>query len=408
MYNEMQTKLRRFLRNLDFQLEDAAFEKAGVILHLYFDTADIRDALLGLQAFYRPGLGWDVAKFYDKRTLVLSLAACGWLGKIRMLPPHQSELLHLLNIDLGVGIEPDPVGQARAFLRALNLIGKPESFIEAFDLYSSEDLLNYVRKQAASAIDFFKAIQCIRGNWHTKLLGWAQSGLLQLEAMQFDYRAIINSDEFHALKDAFDRKRPDRQMNNFADACVVALLISLVRQFNEGESQVLPRFLVPSPLFRDVVNAAGLADRLSYKGYGGDSSSILKDADYYVVKSIFSAQPASMSEADVRVSRWPAFIDLEHLRGQISDILEAQIPITDEAMDALHIGGKPLTAVIDELSNFSFFENVWLPLAAKEDLQIALAELEETKRQLQSEEFRDGVRSVLKATQEDLENNVRG
>src|ERR687889_585064 len=100
MNGDLTKHLTSIRRNLDLQLEDLALLKNEKIkIEFYFDNADMHDAVLGARAFYPPftSENFDIEKFNDKRTLVRSLASSGWLGKIRLLPPHQTEFLGQLN-----------------------------------------------------------------------------------------------------------------------------------------------------------------------------------------------------------------------------------------------------------------------------------------------------------------------
>src|SRR5215210_6379073 len=85
-----------FKNNLGLQLEDLELEKDGISIELYFDTSDIYKTLLGLEAFYTPREGFSRNKFMDKRALVHSLAASGWIGEYQLLPPHLAEFFSLL------------------------------------------------------------------------------------------------------------------------------------------------------------------------------------------------------------------------------------------------------------------------------------------------------------------------
>src|SRR5947209_6850682 len=110
MTSELTSQLEAIKKNLGLQLEDIALlKKEKIVTEFFFDNADIHDAVLGSRAFYPPFTheGFDVAKFTDKRTLVRSLASSGWLGKIRLLPPHQTEFLGQLNLYFGIGIPKD-------------------------------------------------------------------------------------------------------------------------------------------------------------------------------------------------------------------------------------------------------------------------------------------------------------
>ncbi len=156
-----------FKNNLDLQLEDLDLESTGTSIELYFDTSDVFRAVLGLEAFYTLGEGLDFAKFNDKRALVHSLLASGWLGEYRLLPPHETEFLTHVNLHFGVGIDMDPEGRARKFLEELNLATKHSKGL-GFDDLSNDQSYDSIKKQAGLAETMFKAVQCIIP-WHKRL-----------------------------------------------------------------------------------------------------------------------------------------------------------------------------------------------------------------------------------------------
>jgi len=83
--------LRRFVQQCWVIYCDIELERENKIVDVLFDTHDVRCALLGMDAFYNVDGVLDRRLFDDRRTLVQSLAAAGWLGAVSMLPPHQSE-----------------------------------------------------------------------------------------------------------------------------------------------------------------------------------------------------------------------------------------------------------------------------------------------------------------------------
>ena len=65
---------------------------------IYFDTADIIDILIGMRALSPlPGEAFRWKSYYDAKQLVYAMAYKGWLGPIRLLPPHLAELYDQLS-----------------------------------------------------------------------------------------------------------------------------------------------------------------------------------------------------------------------------------------------------------------------------------------------------------------------
>lgn len=399
------------LENLDMQIEDLTFEERNIAVDLYLDTSDVRDAVLGMQAFYTPGVGFNAYMFNQRRTLVQCLAASSWLGKFHMLPPHQAEFLNLLNLDFGVGIERDPRGRAQKFLRAFRVVDVRERKTKSLGNMSKQELYDFIRQQAGSADKFFKAVQCISGTWETRLTRWRESKLFELEPRQNeDYISVLKTKTFHSLKEVFDRKRPDRPMNNFADAAAVTMLVQRVEQFKRGHLEQIPRFFVSTQLFRDAVKEAGVEPLLRYesplpnKVVEEKFTSVLRDVDYFVFKSTFRPPPEKSVAVRDQGSTLDESLDLRRLRSQVADILTAQRPLTQQAVDRIEISGKPLGKIIEDLQRFVFLENVWLPYFATKDVQAAAKAL---SRAAQSKKFQCGVGEAISATKEALEENVQ-
>jgi DNA-binding transcriptional regulator GbsR (MarR family) len=410
MSGSLKEKVAWFLKHLDWQLEDLQIEKENLPIDTYFDTADVLKIVLGMQGFYTVEGGFKIESFGRERTLVHCLAASGWLGTIKMLSPHQAEFLTLLNMDFGVGLERDLKGLAWRFLEAVKVVGHSMSKAMPLDNMSDESLLKFVKNRAVSAINLFKAVQCIRGNWQTRLVKLRQSGLLQLDTEKVDYTTIVNREEFEKLKQAFDLKRPERKVNNYADAVAVTILIMRLEKLEELKR--VPRFFVSTGLFREAVEDAGIADSLCFTINSDDSKderpSVLREADYFLFKSMFRPPPELLSPADKHTLYFTEYRDLQKLRDQVAVILTAQDSLTPNEVDKIQVKGRPLSTVIEELEKLSFLENVWLPFSGEKDVQLALRDLGEAAEQLKSREFQRVVDKAVKVTKEELAKNVEG
>jgi hypothetical protein len=415
MNRTLKQKVIWFLDNLKLQIEDISLERDDKYIDIYFDTSDVRASLLGMEAFFNPHRGYNAQTFYEDRTLVQCLAAAGWLGQLQLLPPHQSEFLNLLNLDLDVETpaEKDPKARAQEFLYQIKVTGTTDQGLASAVTEKGEphkpDIVEFVREHASSAINIFKAIQCIRGvNWQKRLTDWRAKGRLVFRPINFDYPSILNSNIFKELKKAFDNKRPESTINNFADAAAVVLLIALVNRYRKGETDRVPRFFVPTHIFHEAVTEAGAMPLLAYKGSRkGGGLTVLRNEDYFKFSSFFRTRRRG-EKGDVAVDLDEEFESLNELRRQIEDILKAQEPLTSEAVDKIFFSEQPLSRIIEELQQLSFFENVWLPYSAQQEAQEALRELDETAQQLVSEDYSEAVEIAIGETRLELEENAKG
>ena len=407
MNHDLINRITSVKHNLDLQIEDIAFRKESVEVEMYYDTSDIHNAILGSRIFYPP-FEDDFAKrkFDDKRTLVHSLIASGWLGKIRLLPPHQAEFLTRLKFYFGVDIATDPKGDARNFLRDIGLENVNPFIDAASEGFKKEKLLEFVKEQAGFAEKLFKAIQCLVP-WHRRLARWESQKILEFETLKPRYDELIQTEDFGRLKREFDRRRSSTPANNFADAVAAAILIQRVKDFNQGDRSSLPRFYVPTELFREVFADAGVTSHLTYMGPSGEESSVLCNSDYYIYKAAFIPRPERAADIDPRTLESTEDY-LRDLSSKVTAVLDLQETLTPEALNEIKdLAGRPLSEIIKDLQQFSFLENVWLNFEAPQEMDQALSELVEASRDFASSDaFQQGVAKAIKVTEAKLNESV--
>lgn len=401
-------KVKWFVRNLDLLIKDLDLKRQQVDIETYFDTSDVRDIVLGMHAFLaHDDDEFQIQKFSLERTLVDCLAASGRLGSIDMLPPHQSEFLVLLNLDFGVpSLNVPPTELASQFLQSIPSLRNTDFSTVPLEIMTNEEILMFVRQSAGSAVDLFKAVQCIRGtNWMTRLINLRENGVLNLKIHNNDYKSILESKEFVRLKKAFDELRPSSLVSNFADAVAVVCLITLVDDFKYRHSPRVPNLFISSPIFLSAIERAGVGHLLTYKTQTGGDCSVLRNADYYVFKSTFltARDPSCQYDQDMRLDKTA---ELKELRLQLGEILQAQYPLDSELIDKIKFSGIPLGEIIDDLQQFSFFENVWLSSSAKNEIVFAQREISDATRYLDSKRFQRGVKEAIEATKKALADNV--
>jgi hypothetical protein len=422
MSEDLESRLRWFLQNLDWLLEDYQLEDKNIRVELYFDTLDVRHTILGLQTFYIAG-SFDAQKAFQTqkgrplrdRMLVLCLAFDGRLGAINMLPPHQGELLAGLrqNFDIHINLPPDQM--ARQFLEAVRRTGQIKGDSPTPHDADDSQRLREVRESVGSAIKFYKALLLTRGiTWQERLIRMRKAGTLKMEPLEIKFDAIIVSDIFKKLYPVFERMRPDRA-GNFADAVALTILAKKVEKANadpakqaeraNADGEVVPRFYVSSvqvgvrPLFLDVINEAKLTDAFVYTGLAGRKSQVIRRSDYFVFKSTFQ-RPAGQ-DADAQGGPTSAD-DVRALRDQVAELLNNKTPITPRQVDQIVFKGKSLTEVINDINTFSFFTNVWLSTSTTDE-EIVLEDLRQAASELKSESLTQEVREGLEDAKAMLE-----
>lgn len=436
MSEQLRNQLEWFLKNLDLLLEDYELEEQGMAVELYFDTIDVFRTVLGSQAFYYAG-SFDLQKIEEAfqtqegrplrdRTLVMCLAFSERLGKINMLPPHQSEFLELLNKDFYVNNDLPQSQMVRQFLQAVSqteVIKKELASLEEISSLkdvSDEQAIRHAREHAgehaASAMSFYKIIQLIRGvNWKERLL-IMRRGALELKRYEVDYDEIIRSNEFSRFHKSLKEKRKQGHwwLSNFADAVALTMLVDRVGQFNKHGRGPVPRFFASAarvggnPLFASVLEEAGLASSLEYfvpvGRDGRGRSTVIREADYFVFKSTFRP-PGSVVNPEDKVE----FSDPEEiydLRERIAKILEASSPLTPENLDKIVVSGKGLKQIIEDLNTLLFFKNVWLP-SSKQDVELVLEDLKRAADELKSEVLERNVNERIQEFKISIVENAR-
>ena len=396
---EIREKLGWFDTQLHLQIRDEEIERGGGSLVTYFDTSDVRDAVLGLQAFFALDKTFDLALFRPRRVLVRCLATSGWLAKFEMLPPHQSEFLSLLNLDFGFGKDSGWVSTERV-QEFMNRLGLREILDEArvsLTKLNKGELVGFVKRRALSAETLFRALQCARGgNWVVRLASLRKRGLIGIGPSGVDYGEVIASKHFGALRDAFNHRRPDKAVNNFADAAALSILLLQVEAFSRGLSKCLPRLFDSRGTFREVLDGVG-------HGIPDSLVESVQGADYFIFRAAFRPPVDVGRSSEEGGSRLD---DLLSLRGQIQEILGAQSKLTAEDVDNIKVSGRPLTKVIDDLQRLSFLENVWLPFHAETDVEAMVKELDDLARQESTRTFKDGLEAAIKEVKEAIRLNV--
>lgn len=380
-------ELERFKRNLDFLLYEMALEARGIPLTLYLDTADVRDATLGMYAFHPLEVRTMREDFGGKEagrdsTLIHCLAACGWLGPFHLLPPHQVEYLRMLNADFGLENAPEPMTFSRRFLQALVEEGVVDPSVTTVEGDTDEKLLQAMRRYLLSAMDYFKVVQCITGTWQTRLSTWMEAELFRLDAgEEVDLAVILRSPIFHRVKTAFDGLRPLRAMNNIADAVAIALLIQAVQQSKEGDARRIVCMYTPQAnLFWRVIEEADLKTELEYTAEDGMPISVLRDEGYFVFKSTFRPPEDILKDVEGHTPFSAGQDEIRRLRDDVAGLLKEPEYLMSQQVNNIVAFGKPLSTFLNELRDFSFLENVWVPFCAEYDVQEAVAKLREAQQ----------------------------
>ena len=351
-------ELKWFKRNLELQLEDIEFERRGKKIALYFDTADVQRAVLGLKAYYDPNNLLRVAFFTSDKTLVDCLIASGLLGPFQMVPPHLSEFSHKVEnrFDIGPTLSWDQ--EAKKFLKDVGLIGQEDIALENLN---DQEVSTLTAHEIDNAPLWFKAINCLLP-WHRRLNIWLHRNLLTLDSSPMHSRALVSSPDFPVLKKLFDDTRPGWSVNNFVDTLAISYLITLTTRLKQEESDVVPRFFIPSGehTFKSVLDKAKLHSKLSCPHpVTNQESSIFRDADYYKFKLTFRRDLDGLNRASA-LSPEEHEMDLRKLYEIVTNSIEGTRGLSErETIQYAHnldyvYQGRSLSELIKDLQGVAF------------------------------------------------------
>jgi len=369
--------LESFVGNLDVIFAEVELEKEGGGVEIFFDTADVRDAALGMRAFYENN-AFVPKSFDDPRALVQALAARGDLGPFQLLSAHQAEFLALMSIDFGLRSVPDLADFASTFLQDAHILKKAVSLSSL----TSEQISEIVQDQVGNAANFFKAVEAIRGDWRWRLRKWRASGIMHISSTPDDYSHLMTSDRFRPINEAFDNRRAGLSDNNFADAVALVALMKKVEAFNGSEGKhrregamakprTFPCFYAATPQFSRIAKKVGFEDLLEVVLPGGARASVIRGTEYFVLRAIARASRRAAADGSDEMLFTEDVLRMIH--AEMRDMLDAQKTLPpDQAANVQRTARTPMHELIRSVKELSFFDNVWLPYRAEEDTRRAL------------------------------------
>lgn len=387
------TNFSELVSELNVAQHDLWLQANGCVLSLYFDTADVRRALLGASEY----ISWENSetmvvntKDFEKReVLVDSLLAAMFLGPFSMLPPHQAELLRQLKSDEAFNRVPRKIDQT-SFLQQIGIDSRWGSDIS--DRVNESTLKETIERHVGAETErFFKAIQCIRMPWWERLRKLTRDQVFKQCEAEFSYQSLIKHKDFQRILLAFKNARPpsstrDTSKNNLADTISLLMLIELVRRYNKRASKAVPRFFDSSGLFERAAKDAGVLSNLVIESDEGLKSSALVLANGLVYKAVLFSRD-----------------DFGDLLANLRKAVEGREPASDEASRLDNLVRnlvQPLGEQLRHVLDLSFLERIWLKTMAKEELrEIANRWISETAL---TDHFRETIDLTVEASVRDV------
>jgi hypothetical protein len=380
-------RIEWFHQNLELLLEDI---KLGDRIEIYFDAEDLVAVILGMYYFRirkTRGVGahlfdWEAFR-NDDRVLVHCLAYAGWLGEIKLLPPHQAEFLNLLEHDFHLAnVTEKPWDLANRLLQEGLDQGQLTAGTETISLDQLErlkgpELVAAVGDKVELAKEIFKLLQCIKGTWRSRFLAWQEQGTFQ-DSDSFDPIPYLQDEIFLKVRNALESGRKHLSINNFSDALAVTILAGRTRDFKRGVAGAkLPLFFNHPGKLKDAIEKAGVQRDLEYRVSKNKTFSVLRDWHYFYFRATFGSGSLSKDQ-------------LQELLVQTERLRKGKAQARNEALSAI---GDAADIKVDEqikhMQEFRFFET-WL--ASSEDVQWVIQSLKKAK--LLHEQLREAVEDL--------------
>jgi hypothetical protein len=374
--------------DLNLAQHDLWLTEHGARPHLFFDTADVRRALLGANEYISwqgsaASMAVNVAEFDKPQVLVDCLIAAMLLGPFSMLPPHQAELLRQLRDNNAFERVPKKLDQT-SFLRQIGIDSRWGT-----DDTDEEVLRETLEAHAGEKTErFFKAVQCIGMPWWDQLRKLTQKNMFVEGVERFDYPTLLKRKELPRLLSAFKNNRPKNNRpniaddmitrNDFADAMSLLMMIDLTRRFKKGESKIVPRFFDSSGLFGLAASEAEVAAELMIV------SDRLKSSVLVSAKELICATSLKCSREEPA----PFLAKLKEAVAGLDQASDDSQRFDELARNLIPFLGPQLQQFLD----LSFLEGVWLRTAALDELR------DIRKRWVADSAFTDQFRGVIDQT----------
>lgn len=336
-------------------VQDNLLRQEHFKISLFLDTSDVRRAILGFSEYVAdgPDTQIDVSKFNEPPSLAAALLGASLLGSFSMLPPHQSEFLRKLKSDQVFRRHPK-ANERKLFLDRIGIAELWNERRRAFEENALEDFLkNHLGEETEK---LFKAVQCVRSPWWEQLKRLRSEEIFVASNASFDYAALIDGRMVDDIAETIRVVRGKRHhvdtvsKNDYVDAISLVMIVDLVRRFNSGNINEVPRFYDSSGLFSRVVKEMGLQDKLLVS-YGRMKTSAIVSTEYLVYKASLRSQGEDK----------PLFEELHDALSTTDEMGHERVAVNRAMRELqLYAFGPKLKRYID----LSFLDNVWLKTLA--------------------------------------------
>jgi hypothetical protein len=331
------------------------WREKGVFFDVYFDTSEIRDAALGAESYLTKSGHFEEERRRQPRALIQTLLSAGWLGQVRLLTPHQSELLTKITFDF-VSLTESTFYQAVEHVSASLQKSRAEA--------QSADLIDSARQTSRAAIAEFISIEASRLSWRKRLAEWRTRGILSYDTIPTDYAQLLRSDDYNVMERALAAERPDMTINNVNDAAAIATVTAALRDYEAGNTKRIPLLYVGTTTIRRALEQK-LMSKLTVELEKDRHLTVIRDWTYFVVRSIFRPARTALGAAVTQMT----LTELRHLRDQLRTVIVGQQRISSNVLVHLKLGEQEINEQVDTFVELCFYRNVWLPYKERPNVQ---------------------------------------
>lgn len=372
--------VKRFADTLGDCLHDVGHEEAGQQVSHYWDDDSLYLPIRGVLAFD------DNSKQETSDRLTQSLFSAGFLGPVRLLGAHRSELLG--QISKWSHREPPKASldsQVDQFLareparKVMQVLGDIDTLTKESAALPDEKISEIIKQLASLEADSFSIIEASWGTWRTRLALLLDGGLLTLDLEGPDPASAAPDPKFEVFAQEIARERQGgRSLATALDAAALTHLARVCEDVREGSTTELPRFFTSSinlqTLFR---KNRHWQDEFRYyyedrgerrRGYAW------RDSHYYYMRSVYPALRIGNNRR-IASTEEPTIGTLRTLHEDLIAALEYGSAQTLELVTEYQLpGDRTLAQQIEGFDSHQMAE-IWLQYGGHEELPDRLSGL---------------------------------
>ena len=373
-------------------LEDKLIRSNEVTKHVFFDTSEVIDMIMGIHAF-DTGMAINKELFKKESTLVHALAYEGWLGKIRLLPPHQDELYHKITSD-GMRFPKKRYKEEedRILTELLYTAGIDEIEKDLKKLETKEEVKKYIID--ANATLLFKVAKLIKDTFwldrHKYLFD--DKKIININNDSYEVKELIAHPVFEEVYKLLNKERPNsyRSENNLVDALSLTLLQKKLEEYKKSKKEkkkslVLPVYYVSSAKVYNVLKNYIQQNRKGYFYYEENDKRIpiVRDCEFFILDAIFSI--TGVDRGETFESHFMGYDGSINIKDDIR-LVDENALLHQRVFDMDY--KESFREKADNIINLNFFKKIWFENKGLEEVGSELFKyyndaIDESKEQLE-------------------------